>query len=63
MIGVQTLVSDVSLLSVSGSGVIIKPIQSLGEHTFEPVHPQFFKVLEFLFNLFTAVTLTGSDNL
>ena len=62
MVGVQTLVPDVSLFPVSDSGIILQPVQSLGEHTFESVHPRFFKILEFLFNLFTAITLSGSDN-
>ena len=62
MIGVQTLVSDVSLLSVSDSGVIFQPVQSLGEHTFKSVHPQFFKIFEFQFNLFIAISLFGYDN-
>ena len=35
-----------NLLSVSDSVIIIKPVQSLGEHTFECVHPQFFKIFE-----------------
>ena len=61
MINVQTLVFNVDLLSVPDSG-IIKPVQSLGEHTFESVHPQFFKIFELLFNLFDTITLFGLDN-
>ena len=62
MISVQALVFKVDLLSVSYSGIIFQPVQPLGEHTFESVHPQFFKIFEFLFNSFTAITLSGSDN-
>ena len=52
-----------NLLSVSDSVIIIKPVQSLGEHTFECVHPQFFKIFELLFNLLATITLFGPDNL
>ena len=62
MIGVQALVFRVDLLSVSDFGIIFQPVQPLGEHTFESVHPQFFKVFEFLFNLFTVIAMSGSDN-
>ena len=63
MVSVQTLVFSVDLLSVSDSVIIIKPVQSLGEHTFECVHPQFFKIFELLFNLLATITLFGPDNM
>ena len=58
----QALVFGVDLLSVSCSGIIFKPVQPLGEHTFKSVHPQFFKIFEFLFDLFVAITLFGYDD-
>ena len=63
MISVQVLLFGVDLLSASDSGIILQAVQSLGEHTFECVHPQFFEIFEFLFNLFTTITLSGSDNM
>ena len=63
MISLQTLVFSVDLLSVPDSGIIIKPVQSLGKHTFESVHPQFFKIFELPFNLFATITLFGLDNM
>ena len=60
MISVQVLLFGVDLISASDSGIILQPVQSLREYTFESFHPQFF---EFLFNLFTTITLSGSDNM
>ena len=57
----QTLVFSVDLLSVSDSGIIIKPVQSLGEHKFKSIHPV-FKIFELLLNFLTTVILFGSDN-
>ena len=63
MISVQVLLFGVDLLSASDSEIILQPVQSLGEHTFECVHAQFFEIFEFLFSLFTTITLSGSDNM
>ena len=63
MISVQVLLFGVDLLYASDSGIIFQSIQSLEEHTCECLHPQFFEIFEFLFNLFTTITLSVSDNM